>query len=72
MRIVILGAGTVGASIADVLCSLGHDVTVVDHDAEHIRRINEDLDVLVVNGSASQSSVLFQTGISSADRRALR
>ena len=67
MRIVILGAGTVGASIADVLCSLGHDVTVVDHDAEHIRRINEDLDVLVVNGSASQSSVLFQTGISSAD-----
>ena len=45
MRIVILGAGTVGASIAAVLCSLGHDVTVVDHDAEHIRRINEDLDV---------------------------
>ena len=67
MRIVILGAGTVGTSIAELLCANGHSVTVIDNDPEHIRRINEDLDVLAVTGSASQSSVLFQTGISTAD-----
>jgi len=67
MNIVVLGAGTVGTHIADLLCSREHSVTVVDSDYERTRRINDDLDVRVVNGSASQSVTLFQAGISSAD-----
>jgi len=67
MRIVVLGAGTVGTSIADLLCQNRHSVTVVDSDADHARRINAELDVRAIHGSASQSSVLFQTDISSAD-----
>ncbi len=67
MNIVVLGGGTVGTSIAELLCQLNHQVTVVDNCPDQIKRINNDLDVRVVTGSASQSSVLFQAGIGSAD-----
>ncbi|MEX0936404.1 MAG: Trk system potassium transporter TrkA [Pirellulales bacterium] len=67
MRIVVLGAGTVGTSIAGLLCQHGHSVTVVDTDPQHIRRINETLDVRAITGSASQSSILFQAGVITAD-----
>lgn len=67
MNIVVLGAGTVGTSIADMLCQQNVSVTVVDEDPDHTRQINTDLDVRAICGSASQSSILFQTGISTAD-----
>ena len=67
MRIVVLGAGTVGGSIASLLCLHRHSVTIVDADMENIRRINETIDVRGLTGSASQSSVLFQAGVGSAD-----
>lgn len=67
MNIVVLGAGTVGISISDLLCQHGHSVTVVDSAPENIERINENLDVRAILGSASQSSILFQAGISSSD-----
>lgn len=67
MRIVVLGAGTVGGSIASLLCLHRHSVTVVDTNADKVRRVNETLDVRGLTGSASQSSVLFQAGVSSAD-----
>jgi trk system potassium uptake protein TrkA len=67
MNIVVLGAGRVGTSVADLLCRKDYSVTVVDTDAEKVQSINEELDVRAIVGSASQSSVLFQAGISSAD-----
>lgn len=67
MRILTLGAGTVGTWIADLLCRYRHDVTLVDIDAETVRRINNDLDVKAIQGSASQSSVLFQAGVMGCD-----
>ena len=67
MKIVVFGAGTVGSSIADLLCRNRHSVTVVDSNKEHARRINEELDVRVVHGSASESSILFQAGVIGAD-----
>ncbi len=67
MRIVILGAGTVGTSIAELLCQHRHNVTVVDRDPADTRRVDDELDVRVVTGSASQSSVLFQAGVMGAD-----
>jgi len=67
MRIVVLGAGTVGTSIANELCRDGHSVTVVDHDPANTRRVNDELDVRAVTGSAAQSSVLFQAEVLGAD-----
>ncbi|OHB82382.1 MAG: Trk system potassium transport protein TrkA [Planctomycetes bacterium RBG_16_64_12] len=67
MRIVVLGAGTVGTSIAELLCQHRHNVTVVDRDAAVVQRANDELDVRAVTGSAAQSSVLFQAGVLGAD-----
>jgi len=67
MRILTLGGGTVGTSIADQLCRNRHSVTVVDNDPANVRRINDELDVRAITGSASQSSVLFQAGVLDAD-----
>ncbi len=67
MRVLILGAGTVGTSIADLLCHNGHSVAVVDQSAARIKEINDNLDVRAITGSASQSSVLFQAGVASVD-----
>jgi len=67
MRIVILGAGTVGTSIADMLCQHRHSVTVVDQDSQHTRQIYDELDVRTVVGSASQSSIMFQAGVMGCD-----
>lgn len=67
MRIVVLGAGTVGRSIASLLCLHRHSVTVVDTNPERIRHINENFDVRGITGSAAQSSILFQAGVGSAD-----
>jgi len=65
MRIVVFGAGTVGGSIASLLCLHRHSVTVVDIDGDHVRHVNDTLDVRGITGSASQSSVLFQAGVGS-------
>ena len=67
MRILVLGAGTVGTWIADLLCRNGHSVTVVDVDPAHTKRVNSELDVRVVTGSASESSVLFQSDVIGSD-----
>ena len=67
MRIVVLGAGTVGTWIADLLCQHRHSVTVIDNSSENTQRINEELDVKGVTGSASESSILFQAGVLGAD-----
>ena len=60
MRILTLGGGTVGESIAELLCEEGHSVTVVDQNPQRTQRIYDELDVQVITGSASQSSVVFQ------------
>ncbi|NLS95403.1 MAG: Trk system potassium transporter TrkA [Planctomycetaceae bacterium] len=67
MRIVVLGAGTVGTSVAEMLCQYRHSVTVVDHDPVVARRVNDELDVRGVTGAVAQSSVLFQAGVMDAD-----
>ena len=67
MRVVVLGAGTVGTWIADLLCQHRHSVTVVDNSPSRTKRVNQELDVRVVAGSASKSSILFQAGMLGAD-----
>lgn len=67
MNIVVLGAGTVGTWIADLLCQHRHSVTVVDSEPENTKRLNNELDVRAITGSASESSVLFQANVLGSD-----
>ncbi|MGH8721124.1 MAG: NAD-binding protein, partial [Burkholderiales bacterium] len=58
MKIVILGAGQVGSSVAESLVSEQNDITVVDVDAARLRVLQERFDLRTVTGSASHPSVL--------------
>lgn len=67
MRVLILGGGTVGSSVAKRLCEQKHDVTVVDCCSEVVASLDESLDARVLQGDVSRASYLFQAGASSAD-----
>ena len=67
MNIVVLGGGTVGGAITDLLTQREHSVTIIDNDSRTTESLNEKFDIRVLTGSASQSSVLFQAGVGTAD-----
>lgn len=58
MRILILGAGQVGSSIARQLSRENNEITIVDYNADLIQQINEQLDVKAIQGYASHPSTL--------------
>lgn len=67
MKIVILGAGQVGSTLAENLAGEHHDVTLVDTNEAVLRDVQDRLDVSTVVGSASYPEVLRQAGADSAD-----
>ena len=67
MKIIICGAGQVGWQIARHLSGERNDVTVIDNNAELIRRATDALDVQGVTGFASHPDVLDQAGARDAD-----
>jgi trk system potassium uptake protein len=67
VKILILGAGTVGTSVAAALASENNDITVVDTDALRLRELAEKIDLRTVQGFASHPSVLAQAGAEDAD-----
>ena len=67
MKIVVLGAGQVGSSIANSLSNEENDITVVDTDASHLKVLQDRLDIRGVIGHASHPKVLVRAGIEDAD-----
>ena len=67
MKIVILGAGQVGSTVATSLSSEENDITVVDINAIHLKELQDRLDIRGVLGHASHPRVLVRAGIEDAD-----
>lgn len=67
MKILILGAGTVGSSVAAALAGEANDITVVDTDLLKLRELSGKIDLRTVHGHASHPSVLSQAGAEEAD-----
>ena len=67
MKILIIGAGKVGAYIAQDLCREGHDVTVVDLQADRLRQLSGTLDVNCVEGNGTDVDLMLEAGGDSAD-----
>ena len=67
MKIIILGAGQVGSSVAANLCGEANDITVIDRNPAVLRNLQERLDLKTINGSGSHPSVLDQAGARDAD-----
>lgn len=67
MKIIILGAGQVGASVAANLSSEANDITVVDTNARRLQELQVRLDINTVLGEASHPDVLERAGAEDAD-----
>ncbi|GAA6141366.1 Trk system potassium transporter TrkA [Hydrogenophaga sp. 5NK40-0174] len=67
MKIIILGAGRVGESVAESLVSEQNDITVIDQDPHRLRQLEERLDLRGVVGNGIQPSVLREAGARDAD-----
>ena len=67
MKIIILGAGQVGASVAANLVNEANDITVVDTDPKCLTNLSEKYDLRTVVGIASHPSALEQAGAKDAD-----
>ena len=67
MKIIILGAGQVGSSVAANLASEANDITVVDDNALILQDLQDRLDIRTVKGYASHPDVLKQAGADDAD-----
>lgn len=67
MKIIILGAGQVGSTLAASLASEANDITVVDTNNDFLKDLQEHLDLRVLAGLASHPDVLTQAGAEDAD-----
>lgn len=67
MKILIIGAGTVGAAICGQLEGEGHDITVVDANAHSLEEIEGSYDVATAMGNGADISVLRRAGAERAD-----
>lgn len=67
MRIIVIGAGVVGYTIAERLSSEGQDVVVIERDERRVKEVKETLDVKAIEGNGSSPRVLKEAGIEQAD-----
>jgi trk system potassium uptake protein TrkA len=67
LKIIIVGAGKVGSTLADYLSMEEHDITIVDNDEKAIQRASNTLDVMCIKGPGAAPSVLREAGAEEAD-----
>lgn len=67
MRVVIMGCGRVGSSLALTLQQRGHDVAVIDREALAFRRLGPDFDGMTVAGVGFDPDVMREAGIEQAE-----
>lgn len=67
MKILIVGCGKVGTTLAEQLDQEGHDIVVIDNKASAIQNITDTLDVMGIVGNGSSYHVLLSAGIETSD-----
>lgn len=67
MKIMILGAGQVGTTLAESLVSEDNDITLVDNESPQLQALQEKHDLKVVQGLPSSPKVLRDAGAADAD-----
>lgn len=67
MKIIILGAGRVGTSVAESLVNEANDITLVDVASKTLQPLQDHLDLRTIVGNASHPSILDKAGAKDAD-----
>lgn len=67
MKIIILGAGQVGTSLAEQLATEHNDITIIDVDGDRLRSLHERMDILTITGNGAYPNTLKRGGAEEAD-----
>ena len=67
MRILIVGDGKVGHTLAAELLREGHDITIIDQNDDVLRKTEDMLDVMCVHGNGANASTLMEAEVERAD-----
>ncbi len=67
MKIIIIGDGKVGYSLAENLSKENNDVTIIDKDPEPLKKASEYLDVMCIRGNGVSTKILMEAGVNEAD-----
>ncbi|MDQ7049289.1 MAG: Trk system potassium transporter TrkA [Enterobacterales bacterium] len=67
MKIIIIGAGQVGGTLAISLAGEEHDITLIDTDPKKLRSLQDHLDLRTIVGYGSHPHILRQAGAEDAD-----
>ena len=67
LQIIIVGCGKVGRTLVEQLSREGHDITIIDRDAEKVQTISSLYDVMGVTGNGASYSVQMDAGIENTD-----
>ena len=67
MKIIIVGAHSIGRHLARLLSRNMEDITVIDEDEERLNRIGSDYDLLTLQGDPSSMKILREAGTKDAD-----
>lgn len=67
MKIIIVGCGKVGLTLAEQLTKEKHNVTVIDKNYNKLRAITDSIDVMCIEGNGICTPTLMEAGIDTAD-----
>ena len=67
MKIIIVGCGKVGTTLAEELSRENHDITLIDCDEDTLQSISDSIDVMCVTGNGAVYQVQMEAGIQDAD-----
>ena len=67
MRVVIVGAGKIGYSLAQCLVEENHNVIVIEEDETRRNIIQNSLDVMTIQGNGASPKILLDSDVRSAD-----
>lgn len=67
MQIIVVGCGTVGATLTEYLSKEGHNVTVIDNKASRLTHVTNTYDVMGVVGNGASYGIQMDAGIEDAD-----
>jgi trk system potassium uptake protein TrkA len=67
MYVIVVGAGEIGLPLTDLAVRAGHEVVVVERDAERADAAAKNHDCLVIHGDATENGTLVDAGVEKAD-----
>lgn len=67
LNIIIVGCGRAGATLVEELTAEGHDITVIDTDAQKVAEITNMHDVMGIVGNGASFSLQIEAGIKETD-----